>query len=332
MVHFEVDPDSLTAAAEVAGRQHDHVGAVSDYIDGACSRFDAFSGVLNIFEGNYRDTVHNAQQGMQASKKVADKVAETFTACRHDYLESDRSSHRVFVKLFGDEMALPPYAAPGQRRHHARRPGLPRRRRPARRGRRAVRAGEAAAVDERPVQPRRTRRPEHAAARPVAAHLRQGQGAGVRPRRADAADDYLDYRSQGMTRGEALSHAQRDVDSVADGRVYDSMQDRQAEALTQAYDDAITDGKSPDEARQAGHDAASDQRQADSVRPPEPPRRPRRGRHLQGRLRPGLRRDRQRQRLVEDVEQLHETTTTSATTTTTRARTTTAAPRTGRRR
>ena len=82
-------------------------------------------------------------------------------------------------------------------------------------------------------------------------------------RDAQTRHDYLEYRSQGMTPAEALSHTQRDVDSVADGRVYDSLQDRQAGAFTQAYDDAIADGRSPAEATQAGHDAANDQRQGD---------------------------------------------------------------------
>ena len=59
MVHFHVDPDSLTAAAEVARRQHDHVGAVSDYIDGACSRFDAFSGRAQLVPGHGRTSHWN---------------------------------------------------------------------------------------------------------------------------------------------------------------------------------------------------------------------------------------------------------------------------------
>ena len=264
MVQFHVDPDSLTAAAEVARRQHDHVGAVSDYIDGACSRFDAFSGVLNIFEGNYRDTVHNAQQGMRTSKKVADTVAETFNACKQDYLESDRSSHRVFERLFGDEMALPPYVAPGS---GATTPGGPSC--PAG----AVPPGE----DGEPFGLKKLPPWMSEPFNRVAPGDPNTLAPGLSPRTyakdkvleyvrdAQTRHDYLEYRSQGMTPAEALSHAQRDVGSVADGRVYDSLQDRQAGAFTQAYDDAISDGRSPTEATQAGHDAASAQRQSDST-------------------------------------------------------------------
>jgi hypothetical protein len=264
MVHFQVDPDSLTAAAEVARRQHDHVGAVSDYIDSACSRFDAFSGVLNLFEGNYRDTVHNAQQGMRSSQKVADTVAEMLAACRHDYLESDRSSHRTFVQLFGDEMALPPYVAPGSGDSTPGGPASPAG---------TVPPGEdgepfglqklpawmsepfnrVAPGDPNTLAPGLS--PRTYAKDKVLEHVRDAQ----------TRHDYLAYRSQGMTPAEALSHAQRDVDSVADGHVYDSLQDRQAGAYTRAYDDAIADGRSRAEATQAGQDAANDQRQSDST-------------------------------------------------------------------
>lgn len=264
MVHFQVDPDSLTAAAEVAGRQHDHVGAVSDYIDTACSRFDAFSGVLNIFEGSYRDTVRNAQQGMQASKKVADKVAETFTACKHDYLESDRSSHRVFVKLFGDEMALPPYTAPGSGDTTPAGPVCPA-------------GGVPPGEDGEPFGLEKLPPWMSEPFNRVAPGDPNTLAPGLSPRTyakdkvleyvrdVQTRHDYLEYRSQGMTPAEALSHARGDVDSVADGHVYDSLQDRQAGAFTRAYDDAIADGRSPAEATQAGHDAAGDQRQSDST-------------------------------------------------------------------
>jgi hypothetical protein len=264
MVHFEVDPDSLTAAAEVARRQHGHVGAVSDYIDSTCSRFDAFSGVLTIFEGNYRDTVTNAKQGMQASKKVAEKVAGAFTDCKHDYLESDRSSHSVFVKLFGDEMALPPYVAPGSGDTTPGGPVCPAGATPP------GEDGEPFGLKKLPPwmsEPFNRVAPADPSTLPPGLSPRTYLKDQVlkHVRDAQTRHDYLEYRAQGMTPAEALSHAQRDVDSVSDGRVYDQLQQRQSDAYEQARDAALADGRSPAEARQAGQDAADDQRQADST-------------------------------------------------------------------
>jgi len=263
MVHFEVDPDSLTAAAEVARRQRGHVAGVSGYIDSTCSRFDAFSGVLKIFEGSYRETVHNAQQGMASSRTVADKVGEAFRACRDDYLESDRSSHTVFRKLFGDEMALPPYEAPGS---GATVPGGP-----------SCPAGQKPPDDDEPFglaklppwmsKPLDRVVPGDPSTLPPWMHPQQAAQDGVlgylRDKRTEQL--YLHYRAEGMTPAEALSHAHSNVDSVADGINYDQMGRRADAAYDDAYDRAIADGRSPDEARDLARDAASDQFSADAA-------------------------------------------------------------------
>ena len=62
-----VDPDALLAGAEVARRQHAHLQRTSDYISDACSQFGAFSGVLNLFEGQYRE----ASQAFKAASALS---------------------------------------------------------------------------------------------------------------------------------------------------------------------------------------------------------------------------------------------------------------------
>jgi len=264
VVHFEVDPDSLTAAAEVARRQDGHVGSVSRYIDSTCSRFDAFSGVLNIFEGSYRATVENAQQGMRDARHVANKVAEQLTACRHDYLESDRSSHRVFVKLFGDEMHLPPYAAPGSGNTSPGGPVCPAGQTPP------GEDGEPFGLAKLPpwmTEPFNRVAPGDPDSLPPGLSPRQYAKDKVLEHIRDAQlrHDYMENRAAGMTPEQALSHAHSNTGSVADNHVYTTMQDRQAAAFNRAYDDAIAGGKSPEDAYRAAQDAASDQRASDST-------------------------------------------------------------------
>ncbi len=78
-------------------------------------------------------------------------------------------------------------------------------------------------------------------------------------------DDYMAYRAQGYTAEQARDMVRPDVDTIADTRVHDQMEARRQDAYDNAYDQAIIDGKSPDEARQAASDAAREQHHADSV-------------------------------------------------------------------
>ncbi len=264
MTHFEVDPDSLTAAGEVARRQADHVEATASYIGSVCSRFDAFSGVLSLFLGNYQETVETAQQGMTDSRRVADKVERCFTQSREAYLDSDLAAHKIFEKLFGDEMALPPYVAPGSGSTAPGGPYAPAGQQPA--------DGEETDPFSLPGLPPYVDKPLNRVIpgdpSTLPPWMDPGQAAKdglletIRDERT--RDAYRDYREEGMTPAEALSHARRNPDSVADGHNYDRMMANQQQAYDNAYDGAIADGRTPDEARTAGNDAASAQHSGDA--------------------------------------------------------------------
>ncbi len=264
MTHFEVDPDSLTAAGEVASRQHDHIAATGSYIGSVCSRFDAFSGVLSLFLGNYQETVETAQQGMTDSRTVADKVERSFTQSREAYLDSDLAAHKIFQKLFGDEMALPPYVAPGS---GSTAPGGP-----------YAPAGQPPVGDGKddpfslpglpPYADKPLNRMIPGDPSTLPPWMDPGQAAKdavletIRDERTREA--YLENRENGMTPEQALSQARRTPDSVADGHNYDRMMANQQQAYDNAYDTAIADGQTPSEARDAGNDAASAQHSGDA--------------------------------------------------------------------
>ncbi len=119
---FQVDPDALTAASRLASRQHDHIGAIDDYISASCSNFGAFSGVLNLFQGSYESAVSTAHDGLRDSRAVADKVRDAFVDSRDDYLDTDQAAYDRFRGLSSDPAGFPPYEPAGQRQRHPGRP------------------------------------------------------------------------------------------------------------------------------------------------------------------------------------------------------------------
>lgn len=264
MVHFEVDPDSLIAAGKVADRQLDHVARVQGYIGDVCSRTDAFSGVLQIFLGSYQETLEHAGKGMRDSQTVAGKVRDAFDACSEQYVAGDRAAYKTFHKLFGDEMALPPYVAPGSGQTT---PGGPTST-PGVRG--ADPDDEPSKLPKAPpwlndpfdrvVPGEKTELPpwldpKAAAKDKILLTLHT---------RADY-DEYTALRAQGYTAEQAQDLVRPDVSTIADTYVHDQMESRRQEAYQNAYDQAILDGKSPSEARGAANDAAAEQHHGDAV-------------------------------------------------------------------
>ena len=265
MVHFEVDPDSLLAAGTVADRQLDHVAATDGYIADVCSKTGAFSGVLQIFVGSYQETLEHARKGMKDSQTVAGKVRDSFKACSQDYVKSDHAVYRTFDKIFGDEMALPPYVAPGSGDTA---PGGPT-------------SGPGSPKDAKDDDPfglpsappwlkdpfdRVVPGPKTDDLPPWLDPRTAAKDSIVRTLHTKADyDDYMAYRAQGYTAEQARDMVRPDVDTIADTRVHDQMEARRQDAYDNAYDQAIIDGKSPDEARQAASDASSEQHHADSV-------------------------------------------------------------------
>ena len=264
MVRFEVDPDSLVAAGKVADRQLDHISRIQGYIGDVCSRTDAFSGVLQIFLGSYRETLEHAGKGMRDSQTVAGKVRDAFDACSEQYVAGDRAAYKTFQKLFGDELALPPYVAPGSGQTT---PGGP------------TSAPGAPGTDphddpsklpkappwlndpfDRVVPGEKTELPPWLDPRAAA----KDKVLLTLHTRADY-DEYTALRAQGYTAEQAQDMVRPDVNTTADTYVHDLMESRRQEAYQSAYDQAILDGKSPSEARDAADDAAAEQHHGDAV-------------------------------------------------------------------
>ena len=264
MVHFEVDPDSLVAAGKVADRQLDHISRVQGYIGDVCSRTEAFSGVLQIFVGSYQETLQHAGKGMRDSQTVAGKVRDAFDACSEQYVAGDRAAYKTFQRLFGDEMALPPYAAPGSGRTApggpASTPGAPG----------TDPDGDSSKLPKAPpwlndpfdraVPGEKTKLPPWLDPRAAA----KDKVLLTLHTRADY-DEYTALRAQGYTAEQAQDLVRPDVNTIADTYVHDQMESRRQEAYQNAYDQAILDGKSPSEARGAANDAAAAQHHRDAV-------------------------------------------------------------------
>jgi hypothetical protein len=265
MVHFEVDPDSLIAAGEVADRQLDHVAKAAGYIGDVCSRTEAFSGVLQLFLGSYQETLEHANKGMRDSQAVAGKVRDAFKACSQQYVASDRSVYRTFDKIFGDEMALPPYVAPG--------------------GGDTTPAGPTSAPgapgtkdDDDPFKlPKAPPWLNDPAGRVMPGPKPDDLPPWLDPRAAAKDhillsmhtkadyDEYMALRAQGYSAQDAQDMVRPDVDTIADTHVHDQMETRRQDAYDNAYDQAILEGKDPDEARQLASDASSEQHHGDAV-------------------------------------------------------------------
>ena len=261
-----VDPDGLLAGAEVARRQHAHLRRTSDYISDACSQFGAFSGVLNLFEGQYREAVAAAQDGLRDSRTVADRVEEATLLSRTEYLDTDRAAYDSFKRHFKDVDGLPPYVVPGSGNSIPGGPysdpvadpgdvdgpgfdGLP--------GLPPGVSGPAGRFHESPdggdlpgiVDPQAALEDE------ILSRIRDRH----------TREEYLALREQGVPADDAYVRAsQRSPDDIASDRVHGTIETRAEGAYDRAYDQAIAEGRSPQEARDAASDAAADSRSTDS--------------------------------------------------------------------
>ena len=265
MVHFDVDPDSLVAAAEVARRQGDHVQSTAHYIGGELSRFDAFRGVLNLFRGNYEETVEHAQKGMRDSTVVADKVRSSFADCRDEYLASDRASYDLFEKAFGDQVALPAYVAPGSGESVPGGPGSA----PSQPGEQGddpafglkkLPPWMRTPLDEVMPGPDVTKPPPWWNPQDAAKDGLVEQLNDWRERRR-----YLDLREQGLTPREAFDQAKASVEDRASDHAYHQMEGRREQAYDDAYRQARGEGQSVGEARDTASRAAAAQHHGDAV-------------------------------------------------------------------
>lgn len=261
---FRVDPDALTAAAEVASRQHDHVGTIDDYISSSCSNFGAFSGVLNLFQGGYESAVGTAHDGLRDSRAVATKVVDAFVESRDDYLDTDQATYDRFRAMSPTPADFPPYDPAGSGN------GAP-----------AGPLTDAPQGDD----PVGDLEDKHPGVSDGAEALRDKVLPGndvddvppwMDPKKAahDAAvdaierrsDEYAYYRSMGYSDEESLEFAKADgVDGRADTITHDRINQRAEDSYTTAYDDAIADGASEEDARERANDAYSESRSADGA-------------------------------------------------------------------
>lgn len=261
MSGFECDPDGLRAAGSVGLRQAGHLGAVRDYVDSTCNRMEAFSGVLNLFQGGYAETLTSATTGLADGVRVSEAVDTGFVTSAELYLDRDRKAYDLMERRLGDLVSLPPYEAPGSGQST---PGGPL----------AGATPPGGATD-----------PEAGGLPDVPAYvgplLQADDVPGGPPDLRDQARDsvadrlysdrvayerYQELRAQGMSSQDAGRAAlDYSSDSVRDTIDYDQQQQRNADAYQVAYDQAIADGRSPGEATQAGSSAANDQASSDTA-------------------------------------------------------------------
>lgn len=261
---FQVDPDALTAASRLAGRQHDHIGAIDDYIRTSCSNFGAFSGVLNLFQGSYESAVSTAHEGLADSRAVATKVGDAFIECRDDYLQTDEAAYDLFRAMSPDPSTFPPYhpagsgnTTPGGPVTNApqdgttipdledKHPGL------SDAGdtlRDKVLPGAPESDDPPWLDPKGTA---------------QDAVTDAAERRTD---EYKYYKSLGYSDEEALEYAKADgPDGIADTINHDRINRNAEQAYNSEYDRAIGEGASEEDARERANDAYSESRSRDSA-------------------------------------------------------------------
>jgi uncharacterized protein YukE len=263
-VSFQVDPDALTASSKVASRQHEHIGAIDDYITSSCSNFGAFSGVLNLFQGSYESAVSTAHDGMRDSRAVATKVSDAFIDTRDDYLDTDQAQYDRFRALSPTPADFPAYDPAGSGNDT---PGGP--------------------LSNAPQDG--TKIPDLEDKHPGISDGADALGGKVKPgndvdkvpawmdphqaaedRVNDAierrTDEYKYYRSMGYSDEEALAYAKTDgVDGRADTVNHDRINRNAEDAYNAEYDRAIADGASEEDARDRANDAYGDSRSRDSA-------------------------------------------------------------------
>lgn len=261
---FQVDPDALTASSRLATRQHDHIGAIDDYISASCSNFGAFTGVLDLFQGSYESAVSTAHDGMRDSRAVAERVRDAFVDSRDDYLDTDEATYDRFRALAPDPSGFPPHAPAGSGNDT---PGGPLSNAPQDGSRipdledkhPGISDGASAVGDK--VRPG-----NDVADVPAWMDPKKAAADAVTDAFERRTDEYQYYRSLGYSDADALQFARTDgIDAHADTINHDRI-NRTAEGAYHAeHDRAIAEGATPEEARQRADDAYADSRSRDSA-------------------------------------------------------------------
>lgn len=263
MSQFEVDPDSLTASAEVARRQRDHLYAIDGYVASACSRFEAFSGVLGFFQGMYSDAVSTARTGIQTYADVAGSASEAFTGCRDDYLQGDRQVYQRFDRTFSDIVDLAPYERPGSGSSVPVTGSAPD---PSGTARTDDDKFELPKLDKyadkgvntlfpAPEDPRAPVSPYEAGKRGLTDYLTG---------KMNHAQEAYYNRYTDMTPEEARDRSRMTADDVADARTAERIEDNASRDGWDAYSEARQNGASVEEANRAGQDAYMDRMSEDA--------------------------------------------------------------------
>ncbi|QIK67711.1 hypothetical protein G7072_16365 [Nocardioides sp. HDW12B] len=262
MGEFTVDPDSLTASAEVGRRQAEHLAKVDGYISSACSRFEAFTGVLSFFQGQYSEAVSTAREGVQTFGDVARTVDESFEGCRDDYLTGDRQVYQRFDRAFSDVVNLAPYEKPGSGSSVPATGGPP------------AMPGSALA-DPKPYE--LPKAPDWVNKPYDTVFPNNDDTPALTPRGAmkEGAVRWLDgwvddaqqrhYERQGYSPTEARDMARASADDHASTAMHDRIEGRASEAGWRAYWEARENGSSHEDATAARHDAYGESRSSDAV-------------------------------------------------------------------
>lgn len=261
---FQVDPDALTAASRLATRQHDHIGAIDDYIGASCSNFGAFSGVLNLFQGSYESAVSTAHDGLRDSRAVAEKVRDAFIDSRDDYLDTDQAAYDHFRGLSSDPSSFPPYDpagsgddTPGGPLSNAPQDGT---KIPDLEDKHPGISDGASAVGDKVKPGNDVDKP------PPWMDPKKAAEDAVNDAIERRTDEYQYYRSLGYSDEEALQYAKTDgVDGHADTINHDRINRNAENAYNDEYDRQIAAGASEEDARERANDAYSESRSTDSA-------------------------------------------------------------------
>ncbi len=109
---IQIDLGLLTAAGQLCQKQADHSATIRSYVSSVCDRQEAFSGVLNLFQGNYGDAVSAATNGLSSSMAIGAKMRTELDASREDFLDADISAHKTMTFLYDALGIVPVYVPP----------------------------------------------------------------------------------------------------------------------------------------------------------------------------------------------------------------------------
>lgn len=115
--NIRVDPDSLEAAGKVARRQYQHINEIQSYISSTCHQFQAFTGVMDLFQGTYENALQSVSDGLDKALDVSTKTERSFNVTADDFRETDRQAYekakRHAIAISGEGVDFPPYRPAG---------------------------------------------------------------------------------------------------------------------------------------------------------------------------------------------------------------------------